>query len=100
MHEQRNKVAYSIDRMMSFRGEAEESERSVKSPNFLYASIPQKEETMKRREQKRFVRRLLESSVSVKDVNCKIRLTSMFSRQMRAAVVLRQRNGSLLALGV
>jgi hypothetical protein len=55
---------------------------------------------MDRKEQRKLVKKLIERSVSVKDVNCKIKLTSLFSKDMHAAVVLRQRNGNLLALGI
>jgi hypothetical protein len=55
---------------------------------------------MSKKEQRRFVKSLLESSILVKGVNSKIRLTSMFSREIHAAVILRRKDGELLALGV
>lgn len=54
---------------------------------------------MSKEEKRSFIRALLSEVVYVKGINCTVSLGEMFSRYSNAVVVLRQKNGKLLAIG-
>lgn len=55
---------------------------------------------MSKREQGRFIRRLLSKQVSIAGINCKVRLSDMFTGVNNAVVVVRKKNGTILAVGI
>lgn len=54
---------------------------------------------MSKEEKRSFVRALLSELVYVNGINCKVKLNDMFTEVNRAVVVLRKKNGNLLAIG-
>lgn len=67
---------------------------------FCSIKTKQKETKMSKRDQKRFVNRLLVRSVRIKGINGKVTVNDMFSRGNNAVVVLSRKDGDLLAIGV
>lgn|GEM_PF-3064295 len=55
---------------------------------------------MSKEEKSNFVSALLSEAVNVKGVNCKVRLGDMFAGGNNAVVVLRQKSGELIAIGI
>ena len=55
---------------------------------------------MSKKEKKNFIRLLLSQSVTVRDMNCKVRLRDMFTSFNKAVVLIRKKDGTLLAVGL
>ena len=55
---------------------------------------------MSKKEKRNFIMALLSEVVHINGINCKVRLNDMFTRGNNAVVVLRQKNGTLLAIGI
>lgn len=55
---------------------------------------------MSTEERRRFISKKLSEGVNIKGINCQVRLTEMFTKLNTAVVVLRKKNGNLLALGI
>jgi len=55
---------------------------------------------MSKEEKSNFISALLSEAVNVKGVNCKVRLGDMFAGGNNAVVVLRQKSGELIAIGI
>lgn len=53
---------------------------------------------MSSEEKRCFIEALLHEAVNVKGVNCKVRIDDMFSKFSNAVVVIRKKNGELLAI--
>jgi len=59
-----------------------------------------KEAKMSKRDQKRFVRRLLVRTVRIAGINGKVTVADMFTRGNNAVVVIRRKDGDLTAVGL
>ena len=55
---------------------------------------------MSKEEKRNYIRSLLSQTVAVRGMNCKVRIDDLFSRSNNAVVVLRKKNGALLAIGL
>lgn len=55
---------------------------------------------MSKKEKEEFISAMLSENVAIKGINCRVRIDDMFSRFSNAVVVLRKKNGALLAIGL
>lgn len=54
---------------------------------------------MSKKEKKDFDRRLLSRSVSISGIDGNFRLCNLFTKKLSAAVIIRKKNGMLVAIG-